>query len=79
MNTVNAPMMELTPTPPTPLATPLSAVAALASVDPKLPGPWSRERLLDTLTGIYAYGLIGFGMFFPFLLVLWYLLFVTPA
>lgn len=39
----------------------------------------SLRRTKDVLVTIYAYGLLGFGVFFPFLLAAWKLLFGPVA
>ena len=69
MNAVsNAPLPGLAPTPP------LSATVAVSR-------PEFRSRLhklKDTLITIYAYGVLGFGLLFPFVLAAWYGIF-APA
>lgn len=40
---------------------------------------WTFQRTKDLLVMIYAYGLIGFGLFFPFVLAAWSLIFWTPV
>ncbi len=57
---------------------PAAAVADVAArVVPTLPRS-TRGRIKDTLLTIYAYGLLGFGLFFPLLLAAWHVLF-APA
>jgi hypothetical protein len=40
---------------------------------------WTLERIKDVLMTIYALGLLGFGVLFPFVLVAWKLLFGPMA
>jgi hypothetical protein len=53
------------------------AVAAMAAVVPQLRKS-TLNRVKDALVTIYAYGLLGFGIFFPFVLAAWAVLF-KPA
>ena len=66
MNTVaDTPLPGLAPEPAL-----QSAPAAIAAVAPAL----RKSKLLrikDILVTIYAYGLLGFGVFFPFVLAAW--------
>jgi hypothetical protein len=72
MNTVaETPLPGLAPEP-----CPQSVAAAMAAVVPQLQRP-ALHRIKDTLVTVYAYGLLGFGVFFPFVLAAWALLFPT--
>ena len=68
-------------TPPAPglvSDTPVQPVAAVteaaASILPQTSG-WTLKRTKDAVVTVYALGLLGFGVFFPFVLVAWKLLF----
>lgn len=37
------------------------------------------HRVMDTLVLIYAYGLLGFGLLFPFVLAAWTLYYGAPG
>jgi hypothetical protein len=54
------------------------AVAAGAAVVAPDSHQWTWYRLKDILVTIYAFGLLGFGLLFPFLLVAWAVIF-EPA
>ena len=49
-----------------------------AAVVPK-PRAAAWRKAMDTLVTIYAYGLLGFGLFFPWLLAAWYAVFGSAA
>ena len=73
MNTVaDTPLPGLAPEP-----SPRPVDAAKASVVPNLRKS-NLHRIKDTLVAIYAYGLLGFGVFFPFVLAAW-AAFFAPA
>ncbi len=74
---VGSPVAELSPAPGAETAPPLQAAAAVASV---LGATQVRpfRRFMDRLVAAYAYGILAFGVFFPFLLMAWYAVF-KPA
>lgn len=66
MNTVaDTPLPGLAPEPST-----QPAAAVIAAVVPHLRNS-TPHRVKDILVTIYAYGLLGFGVFFPFVLAAW--------
>ena len=77
MNTLaNAPVAGLVPE----LSVkPLASVADLAAGVMPHPGAWTMHWTKDVLVTCYAYGLLGFGLLFPPLLIAWYLLFGAAA
>jgi hypothetical protein len=54
-----------------------NAAAAIAAAVPDLRES-NLHRIKDILVTVYAYGLLGFGLFFPFVLAAWAAFFV-PA
>jgi len=48
-----------------------AAVAEIATVVAPNLRKWNRRRIKDILVLIYAYGLLGFGIFFPLVLAAW--------
>jgi hypothetical protein len=56
----------------------IAKVADIAAAVVPSPRASAWYRLKDAVVTIYAFGLLGFGIFFPFVLVAWQVLFV-PA
>jgi hypothetical protein len=76
MNTLaNAPVPGLAPLP---AVAPESVVAEIVAAASPIPRSSTWCRVKDILVMIYAYGLLGFGLFFPLLLAAWSL-FLKPA
>lgn len=67
---------------PVPGLAPVSPVKPAVAAGPAVAEPvgfrWTWRRIREILVMVYAYGLLGFGLFFPFLLAAWSL-FVKPA
>lgn len=57
---------------------PAPAIQPAAAVAGHLPG-WTLARTMDILSMIYAYGLLAFGLLFPFALAAWSLIFWSDA
>jgi hypothetical protein len=57
----------------------IARIADIAAAVVPAPRASSWHRLKDTLVTIYAYGLLGFGIFFPFILAAWHVLFEPAA
>ena len=56
-----------------------AAVAEIATgVAPQM-RKWDSRRVKDLLVMVYAYGLLGFGIFFPLLLAAWAAFFVPES
>ena len=61
-----------------PEPSPQPAIAAAAAVIPQLRKS-TLHRIKDILVTIYAYGLLGFGVFFPFVLAAWAVFFMPSG
>ena len=73
MNTLaSAPVPGLVPELP---EKPLAAVADIVTAAVPVPRKRTWQRTREILVLAYAYGLLGFGLFFPLLLAAWYLVF----
>lgn len=40
---------------------------------------WTVHRMKDVLITVYAFGLLGFGLLFPFILAAWSMIFWPPV
>ena len=49
----------------------VAAVAEIATVVAPNLRKWNKRRVKDVLVTAYAYGLLGFGVFFPLVLAAW--------
>jgi len=57
----------------------LATVTDIATAVAQQPQASAWHKAMDTLATIYAYGLLGFGLFFPWLLAAWHAFYGSAA